>query len=57
MASTWPRFTARIMQKIKGAYFPTILGEGAPSFRNHFRQKKVYLSIVARVESPPHEGA
>ena len=24
-------------------FFPTILGYGAPSFRKHFRQKKVYL--------------
>ena len=30
--------------------FQTILGQGAPSFRNHFSQKEVHLntSIVAR---------
>ena len=24
-------------------FFPTILGQGAPLFRHHFRQKTVYL--------------
>ena len=30
--------------------FPTILGQGAPTFRNHFRQKKVYLYRSTRLE-------
>ena len=31
------------MQKNQWGVFPTIWGEGAPSFKNRFRQKKVYL--------------
>ena len=30
-------------------FFPTILGQGAPSFRNHVRQKTVYLHRSMRV--------
>ena len=27
--------------------FPTILGQGAPSFRKHFRQREVYLNKIS----------
>ena len=35
--------TTKIVKKKVGVFFPTILGFGVPLFRNHFRQKKVYL--------------
>ena len=51
------RYTTRIIMRKKMAYvlfiyFPTILDQGAPSFRNHFRQKKVYLYRLACVLGP-----
>ena len=33
-------------------FFPTTLDQGVPSFRNQFRLKKRYTSIVARLFVP-----
>ena len=33
----WPRYTTRIMSKKNNNEFPTILGQGAPLLRKHFR--------------------
>ena len=41
-----------------GHFFPTILGQGAPSFRKFYRQKEVYLNMAYSrrfcVEEPRH---
>ena len=40
------RYTTRVMKKRKWTKIPTILGQGAPSFRKRYRQKEVYLNMA-----------
>ena len=47
---TWPRYKTRMMQKEKTRiFFPTILGQGAPSPGNHSFRTTIATSIVARL--------
>ena len=35
-------------KKLRGAYFPTIVGQGAPSFGTHFTRKLLHLHHSTR---------